>query len=266
MTDILNIVSNTNYMSRNVKDYLLKQLKKYDFEASTTFSKNALATICIGGDGAFIKAVHRNNFPLVPFVGINTGHLGFYQEINPEEIDEFLRMLKNGDYIIDETLLVGAEVFVKNRRFYLNAINEIILKGQGSKIIHMDVAIDKNHLQTFSGDGIMISTPCGSTGYNYSLGGSIVYPTLHTLQITPMAPINSVAFRSLPSSIIVPGDSVISLRPEKRYENSSLVIVDGMELSYKNLQKINLRVSKKKINRLIFQKNHYWKNLKGKFL
>lgn len=265
-TKIVNVVSNTNYESRNVKTYLLKQLKHYGFEPSVQFDKNAIVTICIGGDGAFIKAVHRNNFPTVPFVGINTGHLGFFQEISPDDIDNFLVMLRDGQYEVEDSLLVGAEVFVKNRRFYLNAINEIILKGQDSKIIHMDISIDRNHLETFSGDGIMISTPAGSTGYNYSMGGSIIYPTLNTLQMTPMAPINSAAFRSLPSSIVVPGDAIISLKPAKRYENSSLVLVDGMEFKYRNLQKINLKVSNKRVFRLIFQKNHYWQNLKGKFL
>ena len=133
-------------------------------------------------------------------------------------------------------------------------------------MVHLKVYIDDNHLQQFSGDGIIISTPVGSTAYNFSSGGSIIYPSLRTLQITPLSPINSEAYRSLPNSAVIPGDITISIKPEFRYENSILLINDGMEFRYDNITNINLKLSDKTINRLIFDKNMYWKNLKSKFL
>ena len=263
---IINVVSNSNFESRKVRADLMENLKKRGYEVAKQFNQMASLTISIGGDGAFLKAIHKNNMPTMPLVGINTGHLGFFQEINPKEIKEFLDSYEAGNYEVEEMPLVYAEVITKNRKFILYALNEIVLKGKASKIIQMDVFIERNHLQKFVGDGIIISTPVGSTAYNYSLGGAIVYPTLESLQIMPIAAINSSAYRSLGSSVLVPGDTIITLKPEARYKNHSIIVVDGEEHEYNDLYKVEFKIAPKKITRLVFKKDFYWNNLKDKFL
>lgn len=263
---IINVVSNSNFESRKVRADLMDNLKKRGYEVAKQFNHNAALTISIGGDGAFLKAIHKNNMPTMPLVGINTGHLGFFQELHPQKISEFLDSYEAGQYEVDEMPLVYAEVITKNRKFILHALNEIVLKGKASKIIQMDVFIERNHLQKFVGDGMIISTPVGSTAYNYSLRGAIVYPSLVSLQLTPIAAINSTAYRSLASSIIVPGDTEITLKPEARYKNHSIIVVDGEEHEYNDLYKIDFKIANKKIKRLIFKKDFYWNNLKDKFL
>lgn len=263
---IINILSNSNFESRKTTSKLMQLLTKKGFSPTTKFSNKAELTICVGGDGAFIKAVHKNNFSQIPHVGINTGHLGFFQEISPENMEKFVDDYISGNYTVEELKLVGAEVFTKNKNYILIALNEIVLKAQHSKMIHTHVFVNRNHVEKFSGDGILVSTPSGSTAYNFSSGGAIVYPTLDVLQMTPISPVNSVAYRALPSPIIVPGNHVISLVPEKRYENSNLLLVDGTEYFFNNLKKINFRMSNKSIYRLVFSKDSYWDNLKSKFL
>ncbi len=95
-----------------------------------------------------------------------------------------------------------------------------MVKGIKSKVVHLEIFVDGNHLENFCGDGMIISTPVGSTAYNFSSGGSIIYPSLNTLQMTPLSPISSKAYRSLPNSAIIPGDLKITIKPEYRYENS----------------------------------------------
>ena len=263
---IINIITNKNYQSRKTAAILSDKLRSKGFTITEKYNNNAELNICIGGDGAFLRAVHRNKFPKIPFVGINTGHLGFFQEVSPEEIDEFIELYMKKDYHLEEILLVSAEISTKDKSFSLTGVNEIAIKGVKSKVVHLKVYIDDNHLQQFSGDGIIISTPVGSTAYNFSSGGSIIYPSLRTLQITPLSPISSEAYRSLPNSAVIPGDIVISIKPEFRYENSILLINDGMEFKYDNIVNINLKLSDKTINRLVFDKNMYWNNLKSKFL
>lgn len=263
---VINIISNRNYESRKTKIKLIDKLEDKGFTVSETYDPDAELNICIGGDGAFLRAIHRNKFPTVPFVGINTGHLGFFQEISPSNIDDFVEKYINKEYTVEEISLVDAEVCTKQRCFNLTGINEIVIKGIKSKVVHLTMHIDNNHLQKFSGDGIIVSTPAGSTAYNFSSGGSIVYPSMKTLQITPLSPISSKAFRSLPTSAIVPGDLVISIRPEYRYENSILLVNDGMEFRYDNILNIDLKMSDKKVYKLNFSKNIYWENLKSKFL
>ncbi len=152
------------------------------------------------------------------------------------------------------------------KSYDLRAVNEIVIKGMESKVIHLDLSVDGNHLEKFSGDGIIISSPAGSTAYNFSTGGSIVYPSLKTLQITPLAPINSKAYRSLPNSAVIPGDLTISIKPEKRYINTVLIVNDGVEFNYNSTLEIKFNISPKYIYKLNFDKNNYWNNLKSKFL
>jgi len=263
---IINIISNKNYESRKTKIKLIDKLEEKNFEVSETYNNNAELNICIGGDGSFLRAIHRNKFPTTPFIGINTGHLGFFQEISPSNIDEFIEKYIEKNYIVEEIYLVDAEICTKQKCFKLTGVNEIVIKGIKSKVVHLGVFINGNHLQKFSGDGIIISTPVGSTAYNFSSGGSIVYPSIKTLQLTPLSPISSKAFRSLPTSAVIPGEFVISIKPEFRYENSILVINDGMEFIYDNIVNIQLNISDKKIYKLNFSKDMYWDNLKSKFL
>lgn len=263
---IINLISNKNFQSRKSSQKIIDVFTKKGFNVSEKYNENAELNICVGGDGAFLRAVHRNKFPSIPFIGINTGHLGFFQEILPENINEFIDNYVNGDYVVEEILLVSAKVHTKNKEFNLTGVNEIVIKGAKSKVIHLDLFIDNNHLEKFSGDGIIISTPAGSTAYNFSSGGSIVYPSLNTLQITPLSPISSKAYRSLPNSTIIPGDLTITLKPEPRYTNSTLVVNDGMEFKYNNITHVDFKISNKKIYKLNFNKDMYWNNLKSKFL
>lgn len=263
---IINLISNNNFQSKKTSNILKDKLEAKGFLIPDKYNEKAELNICIGGDGSFLRAVHRNKFPEIPFVGINTGHLGFFQEILPENIDEFIDKYLNNDFLIEEIALINAEVCTKNRCFNLTGINEIVIKGVKSKVVHLEIFLDGNHLEKFSGDGVIISTPVGSTAYNFSSGGSIVYPSLKTLQLTPLSPISSKAYRSLPNSAIVPGEIIISIKPEFRYENSILVINDGVEFKYNNIINIDLKLSDKTIKKLNFDKDMYWKNLKSKFL
>lgn len=263
---IINVISNYNLSSQKTSNLLIEKLKSKGFIIPTKYDDNAELNICVGGDGAFLRAVHKYKFTGIPFVGINTGHLGFFQEILPENIDTFIDKYINNNYIMEKILLVKANVCTKTSCFELFGVNEIVIKGIQSKVVHLEIFIDGNHLEKFCGDGIIISTPVGSTAYNFSSGGSIVYPSLKTLQITPLSPISSRAYRSLPNSAIVPGDITITIKPEYRYENSILIIVDGFEYRYDNITEVNFTVPEKTISKLNFDKNMYWNNLKSKFL
>ena len=263
---IINIIFNNNTESIETSKLLIGKLKDKGFIVPDKFDKSAELNICIGGDGAFLRAVHRYKITSIPFIGINTGHLGFFQEILPENIDLFIEKYINDDYVIEKIFLVKADIYTKDNQFQLFGINEIVVKGIKSKVVHLEIFIDRNHLESFCGDGMIISTPVGSTAYNFSSGGSIVHPSLKTLQITPLSPISSKAYRSLPNSTIVPGDIVITIKPEYRYVNSILIIVDGIEYRYDNITEVNFTVPEKTISKLNFDKNMYWNNLKSKFL
>ena len=130
---IINIISNSNFESRKTTKRLIQKLKQHQFMPTTNLSPKAELTITVGGDGAFIKAVNRTSFSSTPIVGINTGHLGFYQEISPEQLDAFIDDYKNKNYHIEALPILNAEVYTNQKKYYVQAINEVVLKAQNSK-------------------------------------------------------------------------------------------------------------------------------------
>lgn len=262
----INIIHNDNSASRKTASVLKKLLNVKGFIIPEIYNYDAILNICIGGDGAFLRTVHNYDFPDIPFIGINTGHLGFFQEISPDNLNNFVDCLSKGNYEIVELYLVEAVVCTRTSCIELVGINEIVIKGIESRVIHLNISIDDTYFERFSGDGVIVSTPMGSTAYNFSSKGSIVYPTLEVLQLTPLAPINSKVYRSLNTSVIVPQIMPIKLNPEYRDENSILIIVDGLQHKYENIVEINLKISNMKICMLTLGKQNFWGNVKDKFL
>lgn len=266
MSRIISINSNKVQKSLDTRELLHKKLLDAGFEIDYEYNPNAELIISIGGDGSFLQTVHDYNLPNIPLVGINTGHLGFFPDISPEEIDSFLESYLKGEFITQEIPLLKANIITKNNTSTLYAINEVVVKGDKSRTIHLRLDINDKHVQGFSGDGLIISTSTGSTAYNYAVGGSIVDTSLNVMQIAPVAPINTNSYRSFTSSIICSDDSLVRIAPECGFENSILIVVDGMEYSIKEIIDINLSISDIKINLLRTSNYEFWSRVSEKFL
>ncbi len=253
----LNVFYNNNEKSYNVYKALVEKALYHGFKINSKFSEDAFTNVCIGGDGSFIRACHETNFSSIPFIGINAGTLGFFQEIHSHEIDRFLVKLKNDHYTISKLYLIKAKA--NSREFY--AINDFVVSSKNHSISKIIVDIDGNHLENFAGDGLIVSTPAGSTAYNFSVGGSILYQELYGYQLSPIAPINTKAHRSLLNSIVLSNKETLTMSAS---ENCQL-IVDGYKIEEK-IDNIEFSMPEVYINKLVFNPDYYWKNLKDKFL
>lgn len=264
------IVSNNLELSKSIKKILIDKFRSIGYTTSEEIKKNTELIISIGGDGSFLKAARDFNFPEIPFFCVNTGHLGFFAEILPteDEIDYFLDSYLNGNFNRNSMDLLEIDIHSdsgqKERRY---AINELVVRGYKSRTAHLNLFVDKNYMETFSGDGLIISTSTGSTAYNYSSGGSIVDNRLKIIQITPISPISTNAFRSFTSSIILPGfDSEISINPEYKNDIKIITVFDGEEFEMSGITKINTRLSDKKITLLRLTDYEFWDRVYQKFL
>lgn len=266
MSRIIIISSNKVQKSLETRDILHKKLIDAGFDVCYEYNPNAELIISIGGDGCFLQTVHEFNIPNIPLVGINTGHLGFFPDISPTEIDSFIESYLKGDYVIQEIPLLQASICTKYNYNDTFGINEVVIKGDKSRTIHLKLNINNNHVQNFSGDGLIISTSTGSTAYNYAVGGSIVDTSLNVMQIAPVAPINTNAYRSFTSSIICSDDSIVEVSPECDFENSTLIVVDGMEYYFKEINNIILSISDIKIKLLRTSNYEFWSRVSEKFL
>lgn len=261
------IYSNNTDLSNSARKNLYRILEKNEFIIADLYTDDVDLIACIGGDGTFLNFLHECDFPSKPVIGINTGHLGFFQELNPEEIGEFIENYRKGRYAIQTVKPIRATVVTRKSAIELYGLNEMLIRGPYSHLTHMAIEIDGTPIQKFSGDGVLVSTPVGSTAYNYSLGGALVDPDLEILQLTPIAPMNTDAYRCFRSSIMFPAYKKVSLIPEGRTgEEKLLVSFDGQIKEYENVNLIEIVQSELEIHLIRFQNYDYWEKLKNKLL
>lgn len=263
---IITVFQNGEDLSSKVYDRLVNSLKDREYQVTTDYSENTDMIVCIGGDGAFLKAIHTCDFPGCPIAGINTGHLGFFQDVLPENIESFLDQYESGEYNIQRLNTVRAVVTTVDGKEHIHVgLNEIAIKGRRSYSVHLDISIDGKPIERFSGDGLLVATSAGSTAYNYSIGGSIADPRLKLLQVTPIAPMNTTAYRSFTSSILLPADLSLGVVPEQD-ENQIYVMNDGLETEYPRVAKIEVGVSDTSVNLIRLKGYDFWNKVKDKFL
>jgi len=249
---------------------LAEKLRAADFCPVTDDVKGAELIIVIGGDGSFLRTLERFDFPQAPFVGFNTGHLGFFQELSEDDLDEFIEKYTHGRFGQQCYRTVRGVIDYDGGSRKLRGLNEIIIKAAGSKTAHLNIYIGENLVETFSGDGVVISTPAGSTAYNYALGGSIVDPRLELLQLTPIAPVNTTAYRSFTSGILLPPGLPVRIfvDSDAAYgeERGTLIAIDGNEELFSGIKSIEVGLSEQSVTLLRFKNYEFWDTVKKKLL
>lgn len=263
---IINIFSNGSAVSKKTENILRQKLEKSGFVTANQFSPQAELIICVGGDGSFLNALREYDFPDIPFVGVNTGHLGFFQELYPDQLDEFIFKYKKKNYEIQSLKTVQASIYEGERCCIRTGLNEIVIKGAKSQMIHLNMSIGDSFIERFSGDGILVATSAGSTAYNYALGGSIVDPRLNLLQITPISPMNTTAYRSFTSSVLLPSGLQVTIYPEQENGHGVLVVTDGAESCFDHIDRVCVDIGPKIVRLLRFEHYDFWTKVKSKFL
>lgn len=211
--------------------------------------------VSVGGDGTLLSVV-RNTFRCqVPILGIHMGTLGFLTDIIYEELASFLDDFKEGDYRIDNRMLVKGQV--NDKKFV--AFNDIVISRKTvSSMIKMDANIDGQAFNSYYGDGVIISTPTGSTAYNLSVGGPIVYPLTEAFIITPVAP-HSLTQRPL----VMPAD--IEIEFTIKDEQGAVLLIDGQDsLEVENNDVIKVTISTTKAKLIHRSKRNFFEVLNEK--
>lgn len=182
------------------------------------------ALLTLGGDGTLLRAARFDAGPEVPILGINLGRLGFLTCCPADMMEEALRRFAAGDFNVEKRMTLDARVLdAKGRdRARWRALNDVVLhKGGFARVVTMRVQANGETVARYSADGIVTATPTGSTAYNLSAGGPVVFPTLETILVTPVSA-HTLALRPL---VLAPSAEVI-VQPEDGPEEL-LVTVDG---------------------------------------
>ena len=254
---------NDNEESRNVSKIVREKLEIANFQI---VEDNYDLAIAIGGDGSFLRMIKSSNFnENCLYIGINAGTLGFAQEVNVEEIDKFILDLKDKNYKVENIGIQEIEIKTPDTISKQLSLNEMIVRDMELNTANLKVLVEDVLLEDFVGDGLLLATSFGSTAYNLSFGGSIVYNTFHTLQLTPIAPLNNKSYRNLLNSVILPDNKEITIKPFNRTKDL-LITIDGDNNFYKNVEYVTSTISDRKIQILRMKEYNFIKKINDKFL
>ena len=212
------------YMDRPFYEFLTQSLGLKVRVAGLFDDYNFDVDFCIsmGGDGTFLKTASRVGAKCIPIVGINTGRLGFLADVGPTEIEEALDLLFAGTYDVEKQTIIKIEADGEPIEGNPYALNDIaLLKRDMASMISIRTCINGDYLVTYQADGLIVTTPTGSTAYSLSNGGPIMVPQTGTLCLTAVAP-HSLNIRP----IVIPDDCEITLEVESRSHNF-LAAIDG---------------------------------------
>ena len=181
--------------------------------------------VCIGGDGTVLRAARVTVPFAVPILGVNMGRLGFLTDMSPRDLFNHIERVIAQDWRVEERIMVRSDVHngADVAPVTFHGLNDIVISRQApGRPIYVDVHIDQAELAVYRCDGIIISTPTGSTGYSLSAGGPILAPTEHHLVLTPVA-----AHLALGRSLVLQPQSQVDLHVTS--ENGAILSVDGQE-------------------------------------
>lgn len=220
--------------------------------------------ISVGGDGTLISLSRKSYQFHKPLLGINAGNLGFLTDISLDEIEDFIDKIFKDDYRIDNRMVLEVELISPMGNKKLSAFNDIVLSRPTIEgMISIDAfasskkaVMPKHHLNSYYGDGLIISTPTGSTAYNLSAGGPIVFPLTEALILTPICP-HSLTERP----IVLPADFDV----EFSSEDETIVVIDGQDTyNLKFFDSIKINIAKQGIKMIHKTDRNYFKVLKQK--
>jgi NAD+ kinase len=267
--ELLNISKSENILLLIEEKYnsvLLKKVKiDHNHEVFSTHNEldsTVDLMITIGGDGTLLRSITFVRDLGIPIIGINTGRLGFLATLNQELLNTELKKILKGEFNIEERSLL--EVNIDNNDNFSDfnfALNEVSVgRKNTTSMIEIKTTLNGEYLNTYWADGLIVSTPTGSTGYSLSCGGPIMTPSSQTFSITPIAPHNLNA-----RPLVISDEIKIELSVEGR-EESHLLSLDSRINSLKNNVIIKIKKANYKIKLASFKNNSFYKTLRSKLL
>lgn len=222
--------------------------------------------IAIGGDGMLLKMVRTLQKKDGVFLGINFGTMGFLSELTPENAFESLENIWNGEYHVDDRMLLKCFVWRKNERgikekiFRGYVLNEFVVGHGGlARLSQFHVKVNRRVLSTYRSDGLIFATPTGSTAYSLSAGGPIISPSLKAILITPVSP-HTLTHRP----IVLAPNKTIHVSFQGRTQSLSLTIDGQIHFTLRTTDEVAIQKSTRTLKFIRLKESHYFKTLRNK--
>lgn len=216
--------------------------------------------IALGGDGTMLSAVRSANQLAIPVLGINLGSLGFLTELTPVNLEQTLERIKNGDYFVEERMLLEARVAGESATGPLTALNDVVIdKGAVVRVIHLDLYVNDEFIASYAADGLIAATPTGSTAYSLAVGGPIIHPTMEALIAAPIAP-HTLAQRPM----VFAGDDRLRVILSSENRGATLTVDGQVACTLNHGEAVTIERSTAKAKLIRFSENSYYRVLRDK--
>ena len=253
------------YVEKKLYDQLAfdGDLELIPFNKSKDLDSSIDLLVSIGGDGTFLRTIEYVRDLNIPVMGINTGNLGFLATIKKENLDQAVEKIYNKKFKVENrsVIKVNSEEIGLPKNLFPYALNEIsVVRKDTTSMINIKTSLDGNHLNSYWADGLIISTPTGSTGYSLSCGGPVISPSSGSLVLTPISPHNLNA-----RPLVISDETKIELSVSGR-EEKHLLSIDSNIFTVQNQTKINIEKPNFDFKIAHFSNNNFYKTLKEKLL
>jgi NAD+ kinase len=217
--------------------------------------------LVLGGDGTMIAAARLMGDTEVPVLGVNYGGLGYLAEFRIEELYAALESILAGDYRLDRRVMLEVELLRGEEQVTRNRVlNDVVInKSALARIIEIEAYLSQQFVNSFRADGLIVSTPTGSTAYNLSAGGPVIFPSMNAVVITPICP-----FTLSNRPIVVPDDDVIELRLKTEQEDVALTLDGQVGFPLKVEDRVVIRKSQTTFNLVQPMNRNYFDVLRDK--
>ncbi|MCT2534990.1 NAD kinase [Aquibacillus koreensis] len=252
-------------------DELEQQLSPlFDLARKNGFSivdryQDANIIVSVGGDGAFLQAVRHTGFRQdCLYVGIaKSNEAGLYCDFNLDHYDEMVNTMMHAELEVRRFPVIDVLI---NGESKFQCLNEATIRSAIIKTIVIDVSIDGNHFERFRGDGLIVATPTGSTGYNKSTHGAVIDPKLPCFQVTELASLNNNRYRTLGSSFVLDKERTLKLEVIQDGNDYPVIGLDNEAYSIRNIKDLTITLSDKRVKTVKLKNNSYWDRVKRTFL
>ncbi|MFX3625402.1 MAG: NAD kinase [Ectobacillus sp.] len=243
---------------------LYKQLENKGFTI-LKHPEHANAIISIGEDGTFLQALRKTGFrDDCLYAGVSvTDETSFYCDFNLQQMENALEEISNTAIEVRRYPIIHVTVD-NDTSFY--CLNEFSIRSSIIKTLAIDVWIDDLHFETFRGDGLIVSTPTGSTAYNKSLRGAVVDPMLPCYQVSELASLNNNSYRTLGSPFILSSDRTLKLKVVQDGNDHPVMGMDNEALSIKHVDQVVVKLSERRIKTVKLKNNSFWQKVQRTFL
>lgn len=228
---------------------------------SEQIAANADLVLVLGGDGTMIAAARLMGHAEVPVLGINYGGLGYLAEFRIEEIYEALESILAGNYRLDRRVMLAVDLLRGDETITSNRVlNDVVInKSALARIIEIEAYLNQQFVNSFRADGLIVSTPTGSTAYNLSAGGPVIFPSMNAVVITPICP-----FTLSNRPIVVPDDAAVELRLKTDQEDVTLTLDGQVGFALKVEDRVMIHKSETTFNLVQPANRNYFDVLRDK--